>query len=145
MSKRRKQSRATAPQPPGEIVDRSTLVAALRAAGIPDGANYEVPELVRLARDVGPYWFLVQRDGRWVVGSRERTLELIEGTYETEGEAARAFFDFVRRDWWARRHPAKPSPDAPRLSHREILAETQRLEKAAEQENAERERRISEE
>ncbi len=126
------------------ITDRVSLVAALRAAGIRDGENYEIAGLVRLAQDVGPYLFLVERGGRWVVGSRERRLESVLGEYATEQEAAQLFYDRVLYEWETLRHPKPPRRDLPRLSRQELIEETRRLEREAERLNAEWERKIAE-
>lgn len=126
------------------ITDRASALAALRAAGVPDGENYEIPGLVRLAQDIGAHRFLVERAGRWVVGDRERSLETVHGEYATEGEAARAFYDRVLAGREADQQTRPPRPDLPRLSRKQLQEEYERLRRDADSRNAERERRIAE-
>ncbi|GAA2705746.1 hypothetical protein GCM10010437_072620 [Actinoplanes palleronii] len=127
-------------QPGGGIQHvRQSLIVALRAAGVPDGEFYEVPGLVRLARDQGAYLLLEHRDDRWVVGNRERSLEWVHGEYTSEAEAARNFYDRLREVREFTRHPRPPDPNVPRLSRKELAADTERVKREAARLNAERE------
>ena len=126
------------------VTDRVSLLAALRSAGVPDGEGYEILGLVRLGPNDGTYLFLVERAGRWVVGTRERGLETIRGEYATEAEASNAFHDRLLADREAVRHPTRPRRDVPRLTRKQAQEEYETLRRRAELENAEQERRIAE-
>ncbi len=123
-----------------EITDRPSLIAALRRAGVPDGAGYEVPGLVRTLIAGDHFLSLGRRGDRWVVTDVERGRADARAEYGTETEAAQRFYADVVRQWESVRHPTRRDPDAPRLSRAELRAEVERLQAETAERNAAQER-----
>ncbi len=123
-----------------EITDRRSLIAALRQAGVPDGAGYAIVGLVSPAVASDPFLSLSRRGDRWVISDVERSHDDVRAEYGTEREAAQRFYADVVRQWEAVRHPVRRDPAAPRLSKAELRAEIERLQADAAARNAAQER-----
>jgi hypothetical protein len=108
VSKARKRARAAAAQPPSDITDRQTLLAALRANRVPDGWC-AIPGLVH-AFDARGYLFMDHDDGQWIVGWMERGRAFDVERYPTERDAARSLFEQTMRSWDRARNPNRRRP-----------------------------------
>jgi hypothetical protein len=123
-----------------EITDRRSLIAALRRAGIPDGAGYEIVGILPALITSDPFLSLGRRADRWVISDVERGSEDVRAEFGTEREAVQRFYADVVRQWDAVRHPVRRDPAAPRLSKAQLQAEVKRLQAEAAERNAAQER-----